>query len=426
MTTSYGPQIVQDGLILHLDVTNLKSVAMNTLINWNTWLAGTGAVSGYACNGDATESLRSLQTDPFGNSNMVWGTTPAGDNAASGGFYTSYYAIDNTKLYRHSVWIRRISDTTLGNSYMGLWTNGGGPLQISNGAANTNSYWDCRNIGWFTKNTWYLIVGHIYPYDTTATDAHPETGIYTIAGGTTKVATCGCNIGGKDLKFKSTDTTMANRCYHYYCTDTTSKIEFFQPRIDCCDGTEPTITELLAGAGSYIYDLSGYSNHHVIVKNPVFNSTAGYPKSFTLDGSTQGFYKGSSLTGVSTSCTVQIFYKTTDITELWVGGDTNGYYLSASSNNAYYHGSCGSPSNYIDLVDRTRGNPYALGYKDGNYHFWEAKNVNFSSWNLFQWFLYTGGWQLLGTVSNIIVYNRSLTSDESAKNYRVLKGKFGL
>ncbi len=178
------------------------------------------------------------------------------------------------------------------------------------------------------------------------------------------------------------------------------------------------------GSGTTFTDLSGRENHHEITAAPTYNTS---PKSFTLNGSTQGFTRTSALTGVSSTCTVVIFYKTTDVAELWVMGNTTSYYLSASNNNNYYHGSCGtSILNYIDLVDRTGGNPYALGYKDGEYHMWEAKNVDFSAWTTFEWFLYPDPWQLAGDVALILVYNRVLTTAESTQNFKALKGRFNI
>ena len=57
---------------------------------------------------------------------------------------------------------------------------------------------------------------------------------------------------------------------------------------------------------------------------------------------------------------------------------------------------------------------------------WEAKNVNFTTWTYFEWFLYGGGWQLSGDVAKIMVYNRALTADESRQNFNALRGRFGI
>lgn len=175
------------------------------------------------------------------------------------------------------------------------------------------------------------------------------------------------------------------------------------------------------GSGTTFTDLSGSGNHHVTTGSPSFSNGR-----FTLDGSTQGFTRTSALTGVTTNCTVVIWYSTTDTQELWVRGNQNGsYYLSASASNNYYHGTCGSPTNFVDLNTVVRPDT-PVNYRNGAFHMWEAKNVDFSGWNYFEWFLYSGGWQMAGTVGTILVYNRSITAAESAANFEAFRGRYGV
>ena len=174
--------------------------------------------------------------------------------------------------------------------------------------------------------------------------------------------------------------------------------------------------------GTTFYDLSGNNKHHTIVDNPSF---ATNPPGFVLNGTSQGFSYTGQIT-LSTNCTVIIFYKSSDNTDLWVKGNTTGFYLAASyPGSGYYSAACGTPSYYIDLnVVLDPLSP--INYKDNKYHMWEAKNVDFSTWTLYEWFLYYAGYQTAGTVSSLLVYDRNLTSDESKQNYRALKGRFGL
>lgn len=167
-------------------------------------------------------------------------------------------------------------------------------------------------------------------------------------------------------------------------------------------------------------DLSGYGNNHSINNLPAYNGN-----SFSLtDGSLHGFTLGGLMNGVSSSGTVQIWYKTSDIAELWVIGNKDGStYISASNNNNYYHGNAGSITNYVDL--NTVQNPYASGYKNNVYHMFEAKNVNFSTWQYFGWFLYPD-WQMTGTVASIMVYNKVLTPQESEQNFKAIKERMGV
>lgn len=174
------------------------------------------------------------------------------------------------------------------------------------------------------------------------------------------------------------------------------------------------------GTGSVWYDISGNGKHHTINGSPTFS--AG-PNRFSLSETINFSYSGAITTG--TLCTVQVIYRTTDSTELWVrGNSSNSYYLAAAYvGQPYYHSNCGTPTYYIDLSVIT--DPNASGFKNGVFHFWEAKSVNFSSWTNFEWFGYPSGWGASnGDIVAILVYNRTLTTAESAQNYITMRKKY--
>lgn len=426
MAVITGSNLVTNGLILDLDIENRKSYlrSVNTsLINTSSWAVGqTDGVSTYYANGSTGENARVSGTDPWGNTSTLWETRASGNGNDDGGWNTEFFSIDRSKLYRFSVWVKRTSSTGAGTFYLGTNSNGG-VFSTSDGGEKGNPYWECVNTGTLTQNQWYLVCGFIYPSNTTYTGNHPDSGYYT-PGSVTKVRTLGyCNIGS-DLKWGPTSTTAQHRCYHYYCGDNTTRLQFADPRIDVCDGTEPSISDLVNKGVTMIMDNSGYGNHHNL--NNGYIPTATSPSRFQLDGSVYGFTRNAALNGVTSDCTVVIFYKTTDTQELWVQGNNNGsYYLSASASNNYYHNNVGSPTNYVDLNTVVRPDS-PVNYRNGAYHMWEAKAVNFTSWTSFQWFLYGGSWQLLGDVSKILVYNRSLTADESAINFQAFRSRYGI
>ena len=173
------------------------------------------------------------------------------------------------------------------------------------------------------------------------------------------------------------------------------------------------------GTGSTWYDLSGNNYDHTLNGSPVYSNGA-----FNIAESDAFLYNGAIT--ANTTCTVVVFYKTTDTQELWVRGNNNGsWYIAAAYPNVnYYHQNAGSPTYYIDTVQTT--NVYTAGKKDGNYHMWEAKNVDFSSWVSFQWWGYGGSWSMNGTVSKIMIYNRPLTAEESAQNFLAHQSRYGL
>ena len=277
MSCSSGPSIVTSGLFFSLDPANARSNEGNrSIINWDYWTAGTGAATNYPIIHLTTENTRGLSTDPFGNSSMIWTASSDGTNTADGGWDTGggQFLIDNTKLYRYSTWFCRTSATATGTAYAGCHTNGTGDVyDLSTGASQTNPYWHYVGIGGLTQNQWYLVVGHLFPWNWTGTTAHPDSGVYTVLGG--KISALAGNIPS-DCKFPSNATAAGCRSFFYYCTDTTSRLQFFQPRVDLVNGTEPSVSDLLSNVGSLAKDATNNSANAVGVERvPPISSDGG-------------------------------------------------------------------------------------------------------------------------------------------------------
>jgi hypothetical protein len=213
------------------------------ILNTEEWTLGSGGVGNFSQNGSTDENQRVLGVDPFGDTSILWETRANGSNADDGGWNHSFFTVDNTKLYRMSVWVRRTTSSSGGTFYFG--TNGGGQcvLRLSDFGEECNPYWDCVGTGTFTQNVWYLVVGHVFPVTYPNSNQHADTGRWTTGG--TKVASInGCNVGN-DMKFGPNTTSLNHRTYHFYCADNTTRLQFFEPRVDLCDGSEPRITDLL-------------------------------------------------------------------------------------------------------------------------------------------------------------------------------------
>ncbi len=96
----YGPKVVTNGLVLGYDASDRNSCLPNSLINMNSWTVSGGSVTGYNQNGATAENQRFAAANPWGHTGIVWGTFPLGQNDADGGWNTTDFNIDNTKLYR--------------------------------------------------------------------------------------------------------------------------------------------------------------------------------------------------------------------------------------------------------------------------------------------------------------------------------------
>jgi len=239
-----------------------------------TWTTGSGGFSGYNQNGNTGENERVNGTDPWGNSAVVWETRASGDGNADGGWNSSSISIDITKLYRFSVWVKRTSSTGGGTFYLG--TDGGAecPYALGTSSQMCNPYWHCGSAGSLTQNQWYLVVGHIFPNSYTSTLAHPDTGFWTTAG--SKVFGINqCNISGGDLKWGASSTSTYHRTYHYYCGDSTTRLQLWNPRIDICDGTQPTISALLTQNGQNRLDSASITTEGASFKHQKITSSGG-------------------------------------------------------------------------------------------------------------------------------------------------------
>lgn len=226
-------------------ITNMAIIFSNNpnvlTVNWTT---GSGGTTGFNQNGATAENERINATDPWGNNAVIWETRPTGDSGGDGGWETTWFNIDRTKLYRFSVWVKRTSSTAGGNFYLGMYDNNT-VVMLADDGAQGNPYWDCPGVGVLTQNVWYLVVGHVFPSDTKHRTNHSETGRYTISGGVAGRENVGyCNIGG-DLRWSTSATQAIHRVYHYYCGDNTTRLQFYGPRVDVIDGTEPSIEDLL-------------------------------------------------------------------------------------------------------------------------------------------------------------------------------------
>lgn len=250
-----------------------------SLIDYTHWSAGmTMPPSGYSLNGTSSENAMVTDVGPFGTTHAVW-ASPGNDSASNpdGGWNGHVFSIDNGKLYRFSVWVRRkvLGD---GKFYFGLrsYDEDGSDIGLYTHAYSTTYQEDTSNIS--TKsdgtprfpaknyyldegvwdddvNEWYLVVGHVHPHDATNYGDHADSGWYK-AGSTTKVhgghgwaeawtAAADGHPGWSDARWLPTATQAYHRSYLYYSTVTTTEQQWAYPRVDLVDGTEPSISDLV-------------------------------------------------------------------------------------------------------------------------------------------------------------------------------------
>lgn len=204
---------------------------------------------------------RILADDPWGKETVVWMTAESTDPTypSQGGIYYStayaYSTIDNTKMYRLSWWEKRVTNgtATYARYYAGLNSYGNALGIKFRGATTTTTnpyFWYSLNLPGadLRVGSWVLIVGHVWPYGSGEGANHPDSGRYTIAEG--KYATI-----TRDYTFLEGADRLRSRTLAIYRGDTDDVVHYTAyPRMDVCDGTEPTIKQLLNGFDSQYID----------------------------------------------------------------------------------------------------------------------------------------------------------------------------
>lgn len=252
MSAVVGANIPNDNFALAISVDNVKTLegrSSNILeTNFPAWTIGTGSATGYGQNGDGNSRI--IDTNPWGYSDIVWDVSNQDATSdADGGWDTSVFQIDSTKKYRYSVWVRRKNVTSAtGNTYLGPRLYDASVALTSatdsvTGGTTTNPYFysgDLWSESFFTLNEWYLIVGHMLPTGSPTSGMDADSGIWTTDGVKQREVY-------RDYIWSATTTQALHRSYLYYETGTATNQQFYQPRVDLCDGTEPTLAELLEG-----------------------------------------------------------------------------------------------------------------------------------------------------------------------------------
>ena len=251
MGTAGGPNIPKrDSIAVLLDPSNVKSTSFardQNILDYSTWQLNGTSATGFSRNGLAEENAIISGTGPFGETTLLWEARPS-DSASNsdGGWNSSQFSIDNSKLYRFSVWVKRTVYID-GRFYFGTRGYGsvGGVLHRDNvDNSNTNPYaWtssDPPTTSQLPNSTWVLVVFHVWPAGSGTGSTHPDSGRYTISGG--KYGSI-----SRDFVWRPETTTSVHRTYLYYSVSNEPRQQWVYPRVDIVDGTEPSIDDLLSG-----------------------------------------------------------------------------------------------------------------------------------------------------------------------------------
>ena len=136
------------------------------------------------------------------------------------------------------VYVKRSSSASSGNFYHGC---SGSSTNNLSGSANTNPYFNAFGISSLPENVWCVAIGVIYAANDSNTNTSSLGGVYRLDTGV-KIT------GATTYRQKPSNTLQQQRVYHYYSTSPTAKLDFAKPAFYVTDGSEPTLSELTAGA----------------------------------------------------------------------------------------------------------------------------------------------------------------------------------
>jgi hypothetical protein len=212
------------------------------LLDSRTWVYGaSGTQPGFpalatSSGGSNTIALALL---PDGSRGSVWQATSglANGDSSEGGWNTPAFAIDSTKMYRFTVWIKASGGNGSGSFYHGPGANSVADI---GGSINGNPYFNANPRSGINNVGWMLCVGYVYP----ATYA----GAQLNSGGVWRASDGVKLITGVDFRWVSGQATTSERAYQYYTTASGNQQLFWNPRVELCDGSERSIGAMLGDA----------------------------------------------------------------------------------------------------------------------------------------------------------------------------------
>lgn len=459
MAVFSGPSIPTANLVFEIDAANLRAASNTTNLLFNRiWVTGNSTSNGstdsfYAINGTTAENERIYDTAPNGKTEVVW-QSPSNDltSDADGGWNSGRFLVDKTKTYRYSVWIRKKDVVGDGRAYLGVYgydanNNNVGVYNRSDNTLSTNFYFMSRRF----DNTdlspkpavgdWVLFVGHVLPAGSGTGTTNADSGVWTTSG--TKIA------GATDCYWHDTTTQSMHRSYQYYSTTTNEKQQWWQPRVDLCDGTQPSLASLLAGFTDGDYDLRNKTK--VRVKSSI---KSGNSFTFTAAvGDTIGNFNEmiaveSSNTAFITEQTIIMGVKPTSFAQRrnpfslsyygpgTITQETSGsyaYFWGSGANTTSYTAYSGFSlaNNEVAVVAVTRDTSSVKWYKNGAYVGSATNTYGNSYFHSSDNKLITIGygytsWGFVGDIYFTLVYDRALSALEIKQSFEAVRGRLNL
>jgi hypothetical protein len=232
---------------------NTNTSRGTSLIDPSWWKVGVDPNSYWSAAGD-TGAVNAFvaATLPDGSTGTVWQATSGTSNRDNNGGgwvtdtnLTNKFPVNTAKTYMFAVYTKSVSGAGVGNNSQGVATAGQEYFGIDNygTTAICNLNTTTANINPYFASTvkvdgeWHLLVGYVYPAGSTG---------YTNAGAGAYRCSNGVKItDGNNWNWAAGTTQTGTRAFQYY-QPAGSIQQFAWPQVYLCDGTEPSIDDLLS------------------------------------------------------------------------------------------------------------------------------------------------------------------------------------
>jgi hypothetical protein len=419
------------------------------------WTTGIGGITDWGGNGATSENSRVIRNDPWGNRAILWRAfNNDAASGADGGWNSSTFSITNSSLYR---WVRYFKVDTPGSNgsfYAGNSGSGASVLQWNNRAAQGNPYDYCPGRDQFTEDIWYVAISYMFPVGTAAGGGgSPYTtdyGFYPMNTGVRSTSGFGCNTGGGTI-FDTNTTGTSDRQYLYYSTDPAVDLYWARPRCYLVNGSEPSISQIIAGEQNVWMDVTGSPTNMYAFNNPVLtrDTNGGY---FDFNGSSTYFQgRDNTALNATTGLTMQAWVNSDNNSQsgfIFEKGTVNTQYSMFLSSNLLYFRSYGHsggghdltfastsvcPSGTWALVTCTYDGSNKRIYKNGTQVTSSAATGTLSTNTGGAWIGAYGGatpsvvnypWD--GKIASVRVYDTALSAAEIKNNFDSQRNRFGV
>jgi hypothetical protein len=222
----------------------------NNLLDISTWTEGEGSLTNFVMFGSSHENQRYINKDPWNKDVVIWEARPDADPSNGGGWNNSTgneartVPIDINKMYRFSVWMWRgfVSTQSVhfgAHAYNSSYTRQ--TMKRRDGSTLSDNSYFFSSSSPLPLDEWVLFVAHVWPHDDPGSNNHSDTGRWQMDGSLYGSIT-------RDLQWVDNGTTRGSLRSLLYNTsgfDTDLRHRWVYPRIDLCDGTQPSLQSLI-------------------------------------------------------------------------------------------------------------------------------------------------------------------------------------